>query len=52
MNKVKKFDCLQFKWKLQEDLYNKINPETIDDYVSKLKKLAEKSKLWEEINKH
>jgi len=45
MSKKKKFDCVEFKNKMQEQLYNRLNPSSVDDYLTKLKKYTKSSKF-------
>ena len=52
MNKTKKkFDCVQMKRELQENLYRKLAPKSSDDYFKKLIKFSEQSSFWKILTK-
>ena len=45
----KDFDCVQMKHRIQEELYEEINPKNIDEYFDKLISSARKSELWKHL---
>lgn len=49
MMKTKKFDCVEMKHELQENLYNSINPKSFDEYFDKLTQKREHSELFQSI---
>jgi len=49
MYKNKTFDCVKMKHDIQRQLYEELNPTSMDDYYLKLSEYAKKSKLWQEF---
>jgi hypothetical protein len=45
MNKLKEFDCVEFKNKLQENLIKKSGARNLREYVSYVNKIAKTSAL-------
>jgi hypothetical protein len=45
MNKEKKFDCVKFKYDLQEKLLKKSGAKNLREYVNYVNKIAQKSSL-------
>ncbi|KAF0133516.1 MAG: hypothetical protein FD145_1243 [Candidatus Saganbacteria bacterium] len=41
----KKFDAVKMKHKIQEKIYKKLRPKSIDDYLVKLIEYSQKSNL-------
>ena len=45
MNKEKKFDCVKFKYDLQEKLLKESGAKNLREYVNYVNKIAQKSSL-------
>jgi hypothetical protein len=45
MNKEKKFDCVKFKYDLQEKLLKESGAKNLHEYVNYVNKIAQKSSL-------
>jgi len=41
----KKFDCVEMKYQMQENIYKKLKPKSIDDYFKKLIEYSRKADI-------
>jgi hypothetical protein len=46
MNRIKKFDCVEFKHKLQENLYKSSKAKNSKEYMEYINKIALNSPLF------